>query len=526
MKLRKIALAAAAVVSLAVPSLAHAEWLEAKSQHFIVYGDMPEDQLRRRTERLEKFDAALRTLFKVEAAEVATIYVTPTLADLQRLRPGNGNIAGFYMPSAQGATGFVPERMPDGYGDLSAERVLFHEYAHHMLLSNTTQYFPGWVSEGLAELFMSARFDDNGSIIFGRPNVNRGYAMFSTSRWTARRLIESDVNPPKGDERIELYSRGWLMCHYLLISGKRPGQFFKYVELLNAGAKPLDAAQRAFGDLDKLEVELERYLRGATLPSSVISAASLKANTDVIVRRLAPAEADMMPHRLASSAGVSEDTAAALAARARPVGARYPADPFVQRALAEIEFDAKNYVAAEAAADRALAVQPDNVMALIYKGRAIAMRAVASKDLNEWRAARRLFLRANQINPDYALPFVLYYDSFLAAGQPVPASAVTSLRRAVMLVPADTSVRMRASIELIRAGEIATAKMLIVPIALNPHAGENPYTKLVETMNGGADRDALLARITELKIGTVNEFIQPEPDKDDDGKPGQNKPAA
>ena len=316
------------------------------------------------------------------------------------------------------------------------------------------------------------------------------------------------------------------MCHYLLISGKRPGQFFKYVELLNAGAKPLDAAQRAFGDLDKLEVELERYLRGATLPSSVISAASLKANTDVIVRRLAPAEADMMPHRLASSAGVREDIAVALAARARPVGARYPADPFVQRALAEIEFDAKNYVAAEAAADRALAVQPDNVMALIYKGRAIAMRAVASKDLNEWRAARRLFLRANQINPDYALPFVLYYDSFLAAGQPVPASAVTGLRRAVMLVPADTSVRMRASIELIRAGEIATAKMLIVPIALNPHAGENPYTKLVETMNGGADRDALLARITELKIGTVNEFIQPEPDKDEDGKPGQNKPAA
>lgn len=523
MKFRKIALAAAAVISLAAPSLAHAEWLEAKSRHFIVYGNMPEPALRQRIERLEKFDAALRSLFKVETSEVATIYVTSTLADLQRLRPENPNVAGFYVPSAQGATGFVPERMPDAYGDLSAERILFHEYAHHMLLSNTTQYFPGWVSEGLAELFMSARFDDSGNIIIGRPNTNRGYAMFSTSRWTARRLIESDVNPPKGDERIELYSRGWLMCHYLLISGKRPGQFFKFIEQVNAGAKPLEAAERAFGDLDKLEVELERYLRAATLPSSLISAASVKANTDIVVRSLGQAEADMMPYRLASAAGVSEQTAVGLVDKARPVGARYPSDAFVQRALAEMEFDARNLDAAEAAADRALAIEPDNVMALIYKGRAIAMRAVQSKDANQWRAARRLFLRANQINPDFALPFQLYYDSFVAAGQPAPAGAVNGLRRAVMLVPADVSIRVRTSIELIRAGEIPTARMLLVPVALNPHAGENPYTKLVAAMNSGADKEALLAKAAELGIDRLNEFDPPKPAKDGDDKTASDK---
>jgi hypothetical protein len=52
---------AAAVISLNVSAPAHAEWMEAKSPHFIVYGDMSEQALRARTERLERFDALLRT---------------------------------------------------------------------------------------------------------------------------------------------------------------------------------------------------------------------------------------------------------------------------------------------------------------------------------------------------------------------------------------------------------------------------------------------------------------------------------
>jgi len=41
-----VAAGAAALISLNIPASAEAEWLEAKSPHFVVYGDMSEQTLR------------------------------------------------------------------------------------------------------------------------------------------------------------------------------------------------------------------------------------------------------------------------------------------------------------------------------------------------------------------------------------------------------------------------------------------------------------------------------------------------
>lgn len=71
-----------AASSLALSQPAHAEWLRAKSPHFIVMADMPEAALKKRVERLERYHAALRTLFKVEHEGVGTIYMMPSLSEL------------------------------------------------------------------------------------------------------------------------------------------------------------------------------------------------------------------------------------------------------------------------------------------------------------------------------------------------------------------------------------------------------------------------------------------------------------
>src|SRR3546814_17793869 len=57
--------------------------------------------------------------------------------------------------------------------------------------------------------------------------------------------------------------------------------------------------------------------------------------------------------RIRSARGVDKKMAAELVGEARPVAARYAGDAFVQRAMAEIEYDAENDAEAEAAADRA-----------------------------------------------------------------------------------------------------------------------------------------------------------------------------
>src|SRR3546814_8430847 len=99
--------------------------------------------------------------------------------------------------------------------------------------------------------------------------------------------------------------------------------------------------------------------------------------------------------RIRSARGVDKKMAAELVGEARPVAARYAGDAFVQRAMAEIEYDAENDAEAEAAADRALALDPGLVPAMLYKGRVLARRAAKNDRADDWKAADRKSTRLN-----------------------------------------------------------------------------------------------------------------------------------
>jgi len=133
-------------------------------------------------------------------------------------------------------------------------------------------------------------------------------------------------------------------------------------------------------------------------------------------------------------------------------------------------------------------------------------------------AARSWFRRAARAHQDSALPFMLYYDSFAALGQTPPADAVSGLYRAVLLVPQDTELRVRAALALIREGQVARARAIIAPAAFTPEAGaENKALKLVNAMDETQDTQALLVKAAELKLDQINDFIEPPEDEDDDG---------
>lgn len=346
------------------------------------------------------------------------------------------------------------------------------------------------------------------------------------SRWSVRKLLEDGTYRPKGDSGIELYSKGWALCHYLILGGKRDGQFFQYILEMNGGLTPLQAGEKVFGNLDKLDQEVERYIRQATLPSAQFDGSKFAVSKEIAIRRLSQGEAEMMPFRMVSANGVNNQTAGPLAERARPVAAKYPTDALVQRAMAEIEYDAKNYDRASAAADAALAADSKNLMAMIYKGRIAMQRAIANKnDPALVREARRWFLAANKADPDYPLPFVLFYDSFIAVGQTPPASAVTGLNRAAYLIPADPELRVKTGLAAIRAGDLKMARFTLAAFAFNPNVAdsESPVSKLLKEIVAGASQEALLKKMTELKLDKVNEFTVPDPEESGkDGKGGKD----
>ena len=507
-------------MSIAAP--AQAEWLEAKSPHFTVVGDMSERELRDRTLQLERYDATLRYLLDVKETIPVTVYVLAGMGAVQQAGGGSRSVAGFYNATAQGANAVVPERLQFQVEDFTPRIILFHEYAHHMLLSNTEVFMPGWAQEGLAEMFATARLNADGSVTIGDKNDFRGAAMFGAHRWGVERLLQSDFTPPSEDEAIEKYARGWAMVHYLWMSGARPGQYVQFISELNRTVDPVASGQKAFGDLDKLTRELNGYVNAHKFNLSTFKAEQINAPTEVSIRRMSEGEAAMIDYRLVSTLGVTQETAGPLADKARPVAARYSGDARVQAWLAEMEYDAKNYDAAAAAADRALAADPANLFAMVYKGRVAMSRAMAAdNDPALVKEARSWFRRANRTDPNHALPFQLYYDSFGAVGATPPADAVAGLYRAVVLVPQDDSLRIRGALALLREGQVDRARAVLAPAAFVAEGtGDNKALKLIREMDQTTDAEKLLAKAAELKLG-ANEFIAPPDEKDGDDAEGK-----
>ncbi|MBX9795488.1 DUF1570 domain-containing protein, partial [Sphingomonas sp.] len=500
--IRLCALVLALVTGVFAAAPARAEWLEASNSHFVIYGDLKREEMQRFADRLERFDAALRVGLNLKDAITVpsnrvVVYVVRNQGVIQELGRSS-SVAGFYMARVEGPVAFTPRKTDSDDKYFNPELVLFHEYVHHLMLNNSNAYYPGWVTEGMAEFFAVARMEANGDVTTGLPNNARGYSIFSESVVSINDLLNADANRGRGVDGDQLYARGWLLIHYLLLGGKRDGQFTRYMELINARKAPLEAATQAFGKLSTLDRELNDY-RMKPLKSVTIRAADLKP-VPVAIRPLDAAEAQMMPLRLRSTAGVDEKGAKALVAPARKIAASYPNHAWVQRVLAEIEFDAGNDTEAGAAADRALAVEPSNVMALIYKGLLEQRRAAAAKPSNPdyWKAARRWFMKANRADPDYAYPFTLFYGSFAGAGETPNASAIAGLERAVELAPQVDALRMMLAFERLRSGDLAAMRVALLPVSADPHGGgDNLATKLIALIDQGADVAAVRAELAK-----------------------------
>ena len=335
-----------ALMLVSVSTAARAEWLEASTKHFVVYGTLPKKRLTAFTERLERFGAAVRLLLSLPepeggSANRVTIYVVSDTAAVQRFLKGDrGSVAGFYRTDAAGSLIVTPLSIEEGNANFTAELVLFHEYAHHLLLGNSATLYPGWVSEGMAELLATAIVSADGGVTFGPALNTRADSILQDNPMTVAALLDSDGRKLDEDEIEQKYGRGWLVSHFLLLGNKRPGQFSTYLRLIAEGMPSAKAGAEAFGDLRKLNAEVNAYrlkrLSGVRINGDKITP------DPVTVRQLSAEDAAIMPLRFQSAIGVDDERAAKLVAPARTIAAAYPANAWVQRTMAEIEFDAGN----------------------------------------------------------------------------------------------------------------------------------------------------------------------------------------
>jgi len=90
----------------------------------------------------------------------------------------------------------------------------------------------------------------------------------------------------------------------------RAGQLSEYQQLPNAGDTALEAAEGAFGGLDRLERDVDSYLERHRLSYLTIERSALPIGP-IRLRALTPGEAAIMPTLIRSAVGVTRNEALA-----------------------------------------------------------------------------------------------------------------------------------------------------------------------------------------------------------------------
>ena len=478
-----------AILLLLISGAARADWREASSDHFVIYAEESEKEIRKYSERLEKYYGAMTSVLpsrdlKTSPSNRVTIYVVRNERIVRKLYGGDNNryIQGFYLPRAGGSLAIIPPiDVGSGGKASSSELVLMHEYAHHFMAENVPYLVPRWYSEGFAEYFASARFESDGAVGLGLPALHRGPELLEARDVSIERLLDSKLYAANKSKSYDnFYGRSWLLFHYMFSDAGRRKHVVDYLNRLNRGEAELASASAAFGDLKALDKALDVYRKQLRWKYIRVPPEDLNVG-QIIVRTLKEAEAASMPIRIRSKRGVNQETAAEVVLEAREVAQKYPDDPAVQAALAEAEFDAGDNDAAIRAADKALAVAPDNMTALIQKGYALMRIASETKTEAAWSTARKHFVSINKLETDHPIPLIYYYLSFVRQEKEPTQVALDGLEWALELAPYDNGVRMMVASRQMHDKRYAEAVRTISPLAYNPHAGEdNPAIALLE----------------------------------------------
>jgi hypothetical protein len=484
-------LAAAAFLTL-IPGSANASWYEARTDHFVLTIDGTQEDARSFAERLERFDAALRRLYAVKDDPDQHLRPLAVYAFDDRLFSKTCNCVnalGVYYAGAKQSLIFS-DHMPNvdkksKEGGLSSQVILLHEYSHYFTFSNFPIAYPKWFSEGFAEFNATAEFKPDGSVLIGFPADYRADAIFnhSVSIWDLFDPENRDIGWANLDG---FYGKGWLLTHYLML-GHRPGQLARYLDLINQGKTSLEAAKLAFGDLKALNAELFQYSKNKLSPELRIPPSTQPVS--VALRQLSQGEAAMLPIYAQMRGGGSKAAMSALAYQAEKIAMRFPDDPIVQSERAEIDLAAEDEEVADAAADAAIRLNPNNVEPFVVKG-TVAVEALSkskSKDHAAWQAARSWFLKGNHIDPNAVMPLLGYYETFVGEGTQPPDDAVMALKRAEVLAPESPIIRAALARQMLLGGDAHSARALLAPIAYSPHAprAKNLPLQVIEKIDAG-----------------------------------------
>ncbi|PVM90074.1 tetratricopeptide repeat protein [Caulobacter endophyticus] len=492
---RQAAPAAAAPPAASPPADAPGRWLRAESDHFVVYSDRLEVELRQYVTTLEDFDGILRLMLPgagTETPRKLPVYMVKNTIQMRRAYPTAGEqLGGFY--AHYGDDIFAVAMRSDANRDGGVyDGVLQHEYVHHFMLQYFPNAYPSWLVEGAAEYYALTDITPR-KVVVGMPNQGRSYSLLN-SRW----ISMSDLlgKRPSALDREQVgafYAQSWLLTHYVWSDPGRTAKLTEYMKLLHAGEDPMTGWTKVYGDdAAGLEKILRDYLR-SRLPGKGITRQPPPPPAMTVSRMPAGAD-DLILEIQQLKNGVDGKDAEALLSVIRAAAAKRPDERYSRVALARAECEIGDRAAGEKLLRALLVERPDDAEVLQILGFSLLAGADKDDKLSHdalkaaYKEAGRVFIKANKADPEN---FITLYGYARSRSLEEPSENTLEVAyRAAELAPQNPNVRFYVAQMFIQAGDYGVARSMLGPIAGDPHGGggAKAAASLLKELEGKTDR--------------------------------------
>ena len=496
------------IVAAAAP--ARAEWRKAETEHFIVYGDTSERDIRAFAQRIERFDAFLRAYYPIETdyqSPKLEIYLAEGRRDMNRVAPGiGGGVAGFYSSNNGRVYAVVNTTVMTG------DVVLFHEYAHHFMFQMRSNAYPSWFVEGFAEYYATAEVDP-GRIQFGRHHPGRMLALNQGANTWARMedVLKWRYTPSGRYPAYLYYAQAWGMTHYFMSTPERTRMLGQYLAAVVRGEDSVEAMQAATGRTpEQLQNDVRRYLSGSinvltpqiTLPPPEVTVASVTRaeadmiwldirldNTDVIEL---PEEEDGQTRKSeeqkSREARERAEERANLIRDAHAAAARHPGDRMAILTAARAHRLSLDPAAALTTLEPLIGDQSTDADALRVAASALLDQAGKATDpqtaLGLKRRVSSYLARSMDAEPLDFRTYLGLNDVRRGLESYPTDNDLATLQAAVGLAPQSFEARMRLGAALMSRGQNAEAVVLLLPVSNSPH--RSVYTRRAREMIAAA----------------------------------------
>lgn len=259
-------------------------WIEVRTPHFVVLSDSNEKQTTHVADQLERMRAVFHKVFpqaQVDPGSPIIVIAVKNKKDFQALEPeaylakGQLELAGLFLRGPD--KNYILLRL-DAEGPHPYATV-YHEYTH-LLESRAEEWLPLWFNEGLAQFYENTDIHDK-EVLLGQPSGGELGFLREKRLIPLPTLFAVDRNSPyyhQEDKGSIFYAQSWALTHYLYVKDfkDKTNLLTQYAELVGNNVDPVTAATRTFGDLKKLQSDLERYISQGTF-----SAFRIAGNTEV-----------------------------------------------------------------------------------------------------------------------------------------------------------------------------------------------------------------------------------------------------